>query len=223
MKFHRLYAVPVLLLFTSTASLAAGDATRGAQVFGACAACHSLSAGDHRSGPSLAKVYGRHAGTVDGFQRYSPALRKSGVVWNDKTLDDWLRDPQAMVPGNFMTFRGLQDGRARADLLSYLKVASEDKNLSHAQPRSNPNLKHAPLKSQVKSIRHCRDTYFVTDEAGESVPFWEYNLRFKTDTSAGGPSAGHPVLVGQGMQGDRAQVVFASPGEISSFIRQACQ
>lgn len=64
---------------------------------------------------------------------------------------------------------------------------------------------------------------YVTNPAGESVPFREYNLRFKTDTSAGCPSAGHPVLVGQGMQGDRAQVVFASPGEFSSFIRQRCQ
>lgn len=109
MTMPRPYTVLVLLLFASNASLAAGDATRGAPAFRACAACHSLNAGDHRTGPSLAKVYGRRAGAADGFQRYSAALRKSGVAWNDKALDDWLRDPVAFIPGNAMAFRGLPE------------------------------------------------------------------------------------------------------------------
>jgi len=55
-----------------------------------------------------------------------------------------------------------------------------------------------------------------------TLPFWEFNLRFKTDSSPNGPAPGKPVLVGQGMQGDRAQVVFSAPEEISSFIRKGC-
>ena len=51
---------------------------------------------------------------------------------------------------------------------------------------------------------------------------WEFNLRFKTDSSDVGPEPGNPVIIGAGMQGDRASVVFASPGEISSFIKQSC-
>lgn len=211
-----------IMLTLAGPALGDGDAERGARVFRACAACHSLEPDRNLSGPSLAGLWNRKAGSLSSFLRYSDALKRSGQIWNEKTLDAWLRDPQAMVPGNFMTFPGLKDGRARADLFSFLKVAADDKNARPAQPRPTPNLKQAPQNARVQSIRHCRDTYFVTNAAGESVPFWEYNLRFKTDTSASGPAAGHPVLVGQGMQGDRAQVVFASPGEISSFIRQEC-
>lgn len=126
MTMPRTFTVLVLLLFAPTASLAAGDATRSAQAFRACAACHSLNAGDHRTGPSLAKVYGRRAGTADGFQRYSAALRKSGVAWNDKALDDWLRDPAAFIPSNAMAFRGLPDARVRGDLVALASGSSRN-------------------------------------------------------------------------------------------------
>jgi cytochrome c len=62
----------------------------------------------------------------------------------------------------------------------------------------------------------------VTTEDGRTVPFWEFNLRFKTDSSPVGPPPGAPALVSAGMQGDRASVVFSSPTEISRFIEQRC-
>ncbi len=210
------------MLALAAPALGAGNAENGARVFGACAACHSLEPDVNLSGPSLAGVWNRKAGTLASFLRYSDSLKRSGPIWNEKSLDTWLRNPQAMVPGNLMTYAGLKDDKARADLISYLKIASDGNGAPPVKARAMPNLKKAPQEAQVQAIRHCRDTYFVTNAAGESFPFWEFNLRFKTDTSASGPTAGHPVMVGQGMQGDRAQVVFSSPGEISSFIRQEC-
>lgn len=224
MTMLRSCTILVLLMFTSSATLAAGDATRGAQVFRVCAGCHSLNAGDHRTGPSLASVFGRRAGTAEGFQRNSAALRKSGVVWNDKTLDDWLRDPAAFIPGNAMGFRGLPDARARSDLVAYLRAVSQGKAPAGASGTPPlPDLKQAASAQRVTAIRHCGDTYYVTLGNGETRLFWEFNLRFKTDSSPRGPVKGRPVMVGSGMGGDRAQIVFASPREISSFIRQACK
>lgn len=200
----------------------AGNSQRGAQVFGgACAACHSLEAGRNLTGPSLAHLMGRKAGSLDSFARYSAALKQSGIVWDGATLDPWLRNPAAAVPGNFMAFQGLPDDRARGDLLAYLRAASEGKA---ALPRAQalPQLKKAPANAVVAALRHCRDTYFVTTGSGETRPFWEFNLRFKTDTSPTGPAPGRPVLVGQGMGGDRAQIVFAMPADISRFIEERC-
>lgn len=201
-------------------SEAAGDAQRGAKVFGNCAACHSLAPALNLTGPSLSGLWGRKAGGVEGFVRYSEALKRSGIVWNEETLDKWLRDPQSAVPGNFMAFAGLKDERAREDLVAFLKAASQPGSALAGKPRGLPNLKDAPQDALVKAIRHCKGSYFVTDGAGKTIPFWEFNLRFKTDAS--GPRPGSPVMVGQGMQGDRAQVVFSHPGEISRFIREAC-
>ena len=213
----------VLLLFPVLAvAQPAGNAQRGTQVFGgACAACHSLEPGRNLTGPSLAHIVGRKAGSLDSFVRYSPALKQSGILWNGATLDGWLRDPASAVPGNYMGFQGLPDDRARADLIAYLLAASEGKA---AVPRAQglPDLKNAPAEAVVTSLRHCRDTYFVTTRNGETRPYWEFNLRFKTDTSSSGPAPGRPVKVGQGMGGDRAQIVFHSSADISRFIKEGC-
>jgi cytochrome c len=87
---------------------------------------------------------------------------------------------------------------------------------------AHANLKAAPAEGQVTAIKHCADTYTVTTADGKSNKVWEFNLRFKTDSSRLGPNSGKPVIVGAGMRGDRASVVFAAPGEISGFIKQAC-
>lgn len=181
-------------------STAAGDAGRGTEVFRACAACHSFVAGDHRTGPSLAAVYGRRVGTAEGFQRYPDALRQSAVVWNEQALDAWLRDPAAFIPGNAMAFRGLPDARARSDLIAYLRAVSEGKVAAPRTPHL-PDLKAAEVGQRVSAIRHCGDTYHVTLAEGGIHPFWEFNLRFKTDSSARGPRKGEPVLVGAGIGG----------------------
>jgi len=88
--------------------------------------------------------------------------------------------------------------------------------------REKPDLKNAPLAGQVRSIRYCRDTYTVETADGKAEKIWEFNLRFKSDSSKLGPAPGKPVVVGAGMQGDRASVVFASPKEISQFVTSSC-
>ncbi len=218
----------LMLLATSAPALGAGDATRGANVFRACAACHSLAAGEQLTGPSLAGVWQRKAASAEGFDRYSEALKRSGLVWTGDALDKWLADPEALVPGTSMTFPGLRDARSRQDLIAYLKDAAEGKAPVAAQrggmhgTPTKANLKHAPPEGQVTAISRCRDTYTVTTADGKANKVWEFNLRFKTDSSALGPRPGKPVIVGAGMQGDRASIVFAAPMEISGFIKESC-
>ena len=233
----------ILLVWVST-SMAAGDAGRGANAFRQCMACHSTKAGEHMTGPSLAHIWGQKAGTVEGFARYSDALKHSGVTWNEQTLNKWLANPAAFVPGNAMGFPGLKSENARQDIISYLKAVSEAKapavagrgggtmgggmmggGMMPGGMRSGGqklNLKSAPPEGQVTSIERCRDTYTIKTADGKTSKIWEFNLRLKTDSSSDGPAPGKPVVVGAGMMGDRASVIFASPAEISAQIKESC-
>lgn len=193
----------------------------GLKAYQVCAACHSLEPGRHLTGPSLADLFGRKAGTVAGFQRYSEALKRSDIVWNEQTLDAWLRDPAKFIPGNDMVFPGIQSDTVRRGLIAFLKSADSNPAASPAGPRL-PDLKKAGPENVVQSIRHCGDTYFVTTADGKTHKIWEFNLRFKTDTSESGPHPGKPAIVGAGMRGDRASVVFSSPGELGRFIKAQC-
>jgi len=192
-------------------------------VFGQCAACHSVEPGVHLTGPSLAAIWGRRAGTVGGFGRYSSAIKHAGITWDAPTLDRWLARPEALVPETTMTFPSVADARQRADLIAYLKAVTE----GHAPPApsggmmgagSRSDLKQAGKDRRVTAIRHCGDAYHVTTEAGRTTPFWEFNLRFKTDSSPLGPSRGKPVLAPAGMRGDRAQVVFSGLDDLKRFL-----
>jgi cytochrome c len=200
---------------------AQGDAQRGAQAYKTCVACHSLEPGRHFTGPSLANLFGRKSGTAPGFQRYSDALQGAGVIWDEKTLDAWLSEPAKFIPGNVMTFAGVKDEPVRRDLITYLKVADSKPGARRPGPRL-PDLKKASPDSIVKAVRHCGDTYFVTTQEGKVHKIWEFNLRLKTDTSVSGPVPGKPVIVGAGMQGDRAAIVFASLREIGELVKEQC-
>lgn len=107
------------VLFGATVAHAQTDA-RGAKAFEACAACHTLQKDANEVGPTLHGVVGRRAGEVDGF-RYSPALKRSGLTWSEKTLDAFIADPQAVVPGNRMPYSGMPDAAERAALIRYLR------------------------------------------------------------------------------------------------------
>ena len=216
-----------LLTFAHPAN-AAGDPDNGANVFRQCMACHSAAPGEHLTGPSLAHVWKRKAGTAAGFDRYSDALKRSSIVWDESTLDRWLADPEAFVHGTSMTFPGVKDERARHDVIAYLRALSEGKAQASSQAGGmmgggrKPDLKRAPPGGQVRAITHCGDAYTVETADGNRNKVWEFNLRFKTDSSKLGPLPGKPVVLGAGMQGDRASVIFAAPSEISSFIQQKC-
>ena len=109
---------------TQAAPEQAGDAARGKLVFERrCTGCHALDA--DREGPRLRTVYGRKAGSVAGFQ-YSAGLMRSGLTWNPETLDKWLTDPDAMVPGNDMSF-ATPRAKDRRDLIAYLQQAAASK------------------------------------------------------------------------------------------------
>lgn len=208
-----------VVLASATPAIAA-DVDNGAKAARSCMACHSFARGRHMTGPSLAGVWGRKAATAEGFGRYSDALKRGGLVWDEKTLDAWLRNPAALVPGNAMAFAGIPNERTRADLLAYLKAVSDGS--VKAPDRALPSLKAVDAADRVTAIRHCGDAYRVTTGDRKTATLWEFNLRFKTDGSADGPPVGQPVIVGSGMRGDRASIVFSKPEEISTFIRNEC-
>lgn len=212
-----------------SAIAASGDPAQGAQLFGrACGACHSLAPGEHRTGPSLAGVVGRKAGTADGFHRYSQALKDFGAIWDERTLDAWITDPRAFLPGTRMVFRGAPDPQARADLIAYLAQVGQQGPAQRPGEMVGmgdgdlPDLKQVGPQNRVTAIRRCADGYDVTTADGTTATFWETNLRFKTDSSDRGPEPGKPVIVGAGMVGDRASVIFAAPEEISAYIVLGC-
>jgi cytochrome c len=95
-----------------------GDAERGkALLEKRCTGCHSLT--QNHEGPRLQGVYGRTSGSVDDFA-YSPALKKAQVVWNEESLEKWLIDPDAFIPGNDMDFQ-VSKHQDRQDLIRYLR------------------------------------------------------------------------------------------------------
>jgi cytochrome c len=115
---------PILLLLTLSAGAEPGDAARGERVFQRCYACHSVD--PHESarlqGPSLYRVLGRPAAVIPGFE-YSDAMRQKGadgLVWDAATLERYLADPEALVPGTNMSVPPMRDEVERADLLAYL-------------------------------------------------------------------------------------------------------
>src|SRR3954469_20513915 len=100
---------------------AAEDPAAGEKVFAQCAACHTVGASAQNSvGPVLNGVVGRAAGTYPGY-RYSSAMRKSGLTWDEATLQQYLQGPDKMVPGTKMTFAGIQSSDDLANLIAYLK------------------------------------------------------------------------------------------------------
>jgi cytochrome c len=236
MRRHFLTTLAVLGLSAvlSPTLAAGGNATRGQRAFNACAQCHSLEPNRSMTGPSLAELWNRKAGSLASFPRYSPALTSSNVVWNDKTLDEWIKDPEHVVPGNQMTFAGMKDAQQRSDLLAFLRQATQpgqgpspravqqNGQMGGMMGGGDPNLKSLDANSRVQGISYCRDTYRITTADGKLHAYWERNLRFKTDASENGPQKGAPALVGAGMLGDRADAIFAAPEEISEFIKPGC-
>jgi cytochrome c len=210
-----------LLSLSVSPAQAQGDAKRGEEAIRQCLACHSLEPGLHLTGPSLVGIVGRSAGKIPDFKRYSTALANADFAWSRETLDQWLENSEKLVPGTIMRIRPVTDAGMRQDIIAFLEnyesPESTDKNESRM-----PDLKQAPPGRQVTEISYCPDAYRVTVATGAAYTLWEFNLRFKSDSSSRGPREGQPVLVGQGMRGDRAQVVFASPEEISDFIRKEC-
>jgi cytochrome c len=117
------YACAVLLLPAAQAVFSpahGADAARGKQLYESrCIGCHSLD--ENRAGPAHRGVFGRKAGSVEGFD-YSSALKTSPVIWNEITLERWLANPEKLIPGQKMGF-SVSEPSERADIIEYLRAA----------------------------------------------------------------------------------------------------
>lgn len=99
-----------------------GDPKSGELIYSRCQACHALAY--DRTGPRHCGLFGRRAGSVKGFA-YSDAMKRSKIVWTEKTLDRFLTNPLAAVPDTAMGYAGIPDRKERADLIAYLKHANQ--------------------------------------------------------------------------------------------------
>ncbi len=100
------------------------DLDNGRAKFAICKSCHTTARGaGPMTGPNLWGVFGRKAGTSPGFA-YSDGLKASGITWSAETIDNWIANPRAVVPGTKMTFLGLADAKDRVDLVAYLKTVT---------------------------------------------------------------------------------------------------
>jgi cytochrome c len=123
---HR-YLAPLVVVGTLAMSqpASAQDAGRGKVLFEQCVACHSLEPGHNETGPHLHGLFGRKSAGVDDYV-YSPPLRRANIVWTPTLLDSFLAEPQSgAFRGNKMPFAGMPDSQARADLIAYLKQATQ--------------------------------------------------------------------------------------------------
>lgn len=105
------------------AGTTSGESAAAAAVpaaFFQCRSCHATEPGRQMIGPSLAGIFGTKAGDVAGYN-FSPAMKQANIVWDEKTLDAFLKDPHQVVPGTKMTFPGLKDDARRAEVVAYLK------------------------------------------------------------------------------------------------------
>jgi len=118
--------VAAALILASAATAAAQDAAKGQQAFGLCRACHQIGEdAQNMLGPELNGLDGRKAGSVPDYA-YSDANKKSGIVWKADTFKQYIKNPQAMIPGTKMTFVGIPDEQKIADLWAYVSQFNED-------------------------------------------------------------------------------------------------
>ena len=115
--------VLVVLFFVSSVANAQNKSTadRGISIFRTnCGACHSVAC--NRQGPKLEGLFGRTAGSVADFLQYTAELKASGIIWNDETLDAYLRDPNKLVPGTTMAAWGrLENANDRKAVIDYMR------------------------------------------------------------------------------------------------------
>ncbi|MBL8670353.1 MAG: c-type cytochrome [Alphaproteobacteria bacterium] len=111
------------LMPLAVGDLRAADVSRGPELWGKCRACHTIEAGGrHVVGPNLHGLFGRAAGALADY-RYSKALKESGIVWTDESLDRFLAATQDVVPGSKM-YGGLAGPDDRSDLIAWLRTVA---------------------------------------------------------------------------------------------------
>ena len=115
------FAISCLFAMLVATSAEAQDVAAGERVFAQCRACHQVGeTAKNVVGPVLNGLFGRKAGTVEGYA-YSPANKNSGLTWDEATFRDYIKDPKAKIPGTKMVYAGLKDEKRIDDLIAYLK------------------------------------------------------------------------------------------------------
>jgi cytochrome c len=116
----------LLVVGLAASAASAQDVTKGEHVFATqCKACHTLvRGGSTNGGPNLYRIMGRKSGTGQGYG-YSEVMRRFAIEWDDKTLASYLRDPKSDMPGTKMVFAGMKQPGQIADLIAYLKQATQ--------------------------------------------------------------------------------------------------
>ena len=110
---------------SGTQVFAAGDVAAGEKVFKKCKACHVVNKEQNRTGPHLVNLFGRTAGSLEGYKKYSKAMKSSSIVWDEETLDAYLKAPKKYVKGTRMAFAGLKKDADRANVIAYIKTFSK--------------------------------------------------------------------------------------------------
>lgn len=202
----------------------------GASLFSTCYYCHSLKSNVHLTGPSLAGLWGKKAGKVKGYELYSETLKKSNIIWNEKTLAEWLLDPQKVAPDTAMPNVKISEENIKS-LVEFLKIAMSkggyekvvsDKLISERIASGQlPKYSRVPDKtSEVKAIESCGQTYSIEFADGSIKKIWKFNLAFKIMQGELAPKEKLPVIVPTGSMGDRFEIVFRSLKELSSVISE---
>jgi cytochrome c2 len=122
---RNIFMLTFLLVMTSLTPAMAGDIEAGEKVFKKCKACHVVDQEKNKTGPHLVNIFGRAAGSLESYTKYSTAMKESGIVWNDETLDAYLENPRKYVKGTKMAFGGLKKEEDRLNVIAYLKSFSE--------------------------------------------------------------------------------------------------
>jgi nitrite reductase (NO-forming) len=190
---------------------AGGDAAAGRLVFRKCQACHSMEPGKTLLGPSLAGIVGRKAG-ADASYNYSPPMKQANVVWDAKSLDAYLADPQKVVPGNKMPFPGLKTEQDRADVIAFFASAGGGAQAAAAAPGNAPApAREAPSSpSQAAPQPQPNQAPQPAPNAGVTyVPDANYTLR-------SGIAEGRMVYIGVGgaIDGKVNPILTASEGQV---------
>jgi cytochrome c len=124
MHFFKIFLSASIALFLASTAVQAGDVAKGEKAFKRCKACHLVDKEKHKTGPHLVNLIGREAGSLEDYKKYSKAIKASGIIWNEETLDGFLTKPKAYLKGTKMAYAGLKKEADRANVIAYLKTFS---------------------------------------------------------------------------------------------------